>query len=209
MSRLLPIFLLCAVAAAQAQPATRAEVVAQREAIEAQFTRDKAECEKRFSVAACLDDLRQRRHDALTPLVQREHELAAEERRARAVAQVERVRERELAAAQDEGQRRERIVLAPAPTSTLPATPASHPPRRRSADDAAQSQRLAERKAEAEAARRREQAKAREVRLQQQVAAHEAKEKRRTKPPSAPLPLSGAASAAVAASPASAASRPR
>ena len=207
MSRLLPLFLWCAVAAAAAQPATRAEVTAQRDAIEAQFTRDKAECEKRFSVAACLDDLRTRRHDARTPLVQREHELAAEERRARAVAQVERVRERELAAAQDEGQRRERIVLAP--TSTLPATPASHPPRGRSADDAAQSQRLAERKAEAEAARRREQAREREARLREQVAAHEAREKRRMKPRAAPLPQSGAASAAIAASAPSAASRPR
>lgn len=208
MSRLLPIILLCAFAAA-AQPATRAEVAAQREAIEAQFTRDKAECEKRFSVAACLDELRQRRHDALTPLVQREHELSAEERRSRAAAQVQRVRERELAAAQDEGQRRERVVLAPAPASALPATPASHAPRGRSADEAAQSRLLAERKAEAEAAKRRLQAREREARLQQQVAAHEAKEKRRTKPPAAPLPLSGAASTATAASAASAASRPR
>ena len=190
MSRLLPIVLLFALTAAGAQPATRAEVAAQRAAIEGQFTRDAAECEKRFSVAACLDELRQRRNDALAPLVRREHELAAEERRERAAAQVQRVRERELAAAQDEGQRRERIVMAPAPS--LPSTPASHSLRGRSPDDAAQARRQAERKAEVEAAKRREQARERELRQQQRVAAHEAKEKRRMKPLAAPLPLPGA-----------------
>ena len=72
--------------------------------------------EQRFSVSACVEELRRQRQDALAPLVRREHELATEERRARAAAQAQRVRERELAAAQDDGRRGERVVAASAPS---------------------------------------------------------------------------------------------
>lgn len=188
-----PLILLLVAAAAAAQPATRAEVAAQRVAIEQKFARDKAECEQRFSVAACLDDLRQRRNLALAPLIRREHELATEERRERAAAQTLRVREREQAAAQDEGQRRERVVMAPRAAAS--SVPASHPSRARSPDEAEQARRQTVKKAEVEAARRREQASERELRQQQRSAEHEAKEKRRTKPLAAPLPLPGASAA--------------
>lgn len=82
--------LLLALAAAAAsspplsQPPTRAEVAAQRAAIEQRYAQEQEACGQRFAVASCLDDLRQRRHEALAPLVKREHELAAEERRDRA-----------------------------------------------------------------------------------------------------------------------------
>ena len=82
------LFLLAATAASapvsSATPSPRAEVAAARAAIEARFTRETAECQQRFVVSSCVEEARQRRHDALAPLVKREHELSAEERRARA-----------------------------------------------------------------------------------------------------------------------------
>ncbi|MBW8844569.1 MAG: hypothetical protein JF607_06310 [Burkholderiales bacterium] len=187
------LLILLAAAAASApsiQPATRAEVATQRAALERRFALEKAECEQRFSVSACLDELRQRRHDALAPLVRRENELAAEERNARAVAQRERVRERELGAAQDEGQRREKALIAATPLP--PSAPASRPIRARSPEDVERARRQAEQKAEGDAAKRRAQAQAREQRQQKRIADHEAKEKARTKPAAAPLPLPAA-----------------
>ena len=175
------------------QPATRAEVATQRAALEQRFLQDKAECEQRFNISACTEELRQRRHDALAPLVQREHELATEERLARAAAQRERVRERELAASQDEGQRREKVLTAAPPLP--PSAAASHPGKVRSPQDAERTRRQAEQKADSEAARRRAQAQEREKRQQQHAAEHEAKLKARTKPAAAPLPLPAASDA--------------
>ena len=177
-------------------PATRAEVAAQRAAIEQRFKQDTAECQQRFTVSSCVDEVRQRRHDALVPLVKREHELAAEERRARAAVQAQRVRERDVAAAQDEGERRQRIVAEPPPLP--PATPASRAVRTISPEQAARQRQQAESKAEADAAKRREQLSAREERQRERIAAHEARQKRKTKPAAAPLPLPGASSAASA-----------
>lgn len=189
----LSLFLLAAAASAPLnQPATRAEVAAQRAVIEQRFAREKTECEHRFAVSPCLEDLRKRRQAALAPLVRHEHELDAEERRARAAAQVQRVKERELAAAQDEGQRRQRLLTAAPPSP--PAVPASHV-RARNPEDAAQERRQAVNKAEREAVQRRERAEERQARMRERVAAHEAKEKARTKPLAAPLPLPGASAA--------------
>ncbi len=188
-----PLVFALAASAAVAQPATRSEVTAQRAAIEQRFEREKRECEARFSVASCLDDVRQRRHDALAPLVRREHELAAEERRARSVEQALRVREREVSASQDEGQKRERLLMAsPAPS---PASAAARTPKALSPEAAEQTRLKAEHKAEAEAAMHREQADTRQRRLQQRVAKHEARLKSRTKPAAAPLPVPGASAA--------------
>ncbi len=191
---LVGLWLAAVVACAETpQPATRAEVAVQRAAIEQRFAQEKLDCEQRFSVAACLDELRRRRHEALAPLVRRENELAAEERRARAAAQTQRVRERELAASQDEGQKRERILTAPPPAP--PAVAASRTPRARSPEDAARQRQQAENKAQGEAAKRREQAEVREKRQQQRIAEHEARQKARAKPLAAPLPLPGASAA--------------
>jgi colicin import membrane protein len=188
------VYLLCCVSAvAWAQPATRAEVQAQRKSIEQQFARQEAECQQRFAVSACLEASRQARREALAPLVAREHELAAEERQARAAAQAQRVKEREQAAsAPIDAQRRER----PGPVASAPA--ASQPVRARNPEQAARAQREAERKAAAEAAQRREEARERELRMQQRLAEHEARQKRRSKPPAAPLPLPGASAVAPA-----------
>lgn len=182
-------------AAAASAPATRAELAAQRAAIEQRFDREKAECEQRFIVTPCLEAVRQQRQSALAPLISREHELAAEERRARAAAQVERVRERELAASQEAGQRQQRAQAA---LPLQPATPASHAVRARSAEEAERQQHLAETQAEAEAARRRAQAQERRDRMQERLAEHAAREKRRLKPAAPPLPLPGASAASAA-----------
>jgi colicin import membrane protein len=190
----LSLFLLAAAASAPLnQSATRAEVAAQRAAIEQRFAREKTECEQRFAVSPCLEDLRERRQAALAPLIRHEHELDAEDRHARAAAQVQRVKERDLAAAQDEGQRRQRLVTAPPPSP--PTVPASHPVRARSPEEAAQERQRSIFKAEREAAQRRERAEERQARMRERLAAREAKEKARTKPLAAPLPLPGASAA--------------
>ncbi|MBI3348243.1 MAG: hypothetical protein HY020_13700 [Burkholderiales bacterium] len=193
MTVLLILLAATAASAPLSQPATRAEVAAQRAAVEQRYAREKAECEQHFVVSTCVEELRRQRHDALVPLVRREHELATEERRDRAAEQTRRVREREQAAAQDEGQRRERVLAAPLP---LPSSPASHPVKALSADNAAQARRAADQKSEGEAARRREQAQAREQSQQRRIAEHAARQKSRTKPPAAPLPLPAGSGAA-------------
>ncbi|MGM9481217.1 hypothetical protein ACS5PN_08495 [Roseateles sp. NT4] len=192
-----PLILALVATAAAAQPATRAEVAAQRAAIEQRFAQEKLDCQSRFSVASCLDDVRQRRHDAMAPLVKREHELAAEERSERASAQTQRVRERELAAAQDEGQKRERLLTASPPASSV--SPAARTPKALSPEAAEHNRLKAAQKADAEAAKRREQAEARQLHQQRVQAEHEARQKSRTKPAAAPLPLPGASAASKAA----------
>lgn len=190
----LSVLLLAAAASAPlTQPATRAEVAEQRAAIEQRFAREKSECEQRFAVSPCLEDLRKRRELALAPLIRHEHELDAEDRRTRAAAQVQRVKERELAAAQDEGQRRERLLTAPPPSA--PAMPASHPVRARNPEDAERARQRAIAQAEREAGQRRERAEERQERMRRRIADHAAKEKARTKSLAAPLPLPGASAA--------------
>lgn len=192
-----PLLLLLAVASAASapagQPATRAELAAQRAALEQRFAHEDAECQRRFAVSACLDEVRQRRHDALAPLIRREHELAAEERREHAATQAQRVRERGLAASSEGGLRRERVIPA------APSTPASRPVRTRSPEAAERQQREAADKAQAEAAERRAKTQEREQRMRQRLADHAAREKARTKPLAPPLPLPGASTAASAA----------
>ena len=183
-----PLILLAAAASAASgapQPATRAEVAAQRAAIEQRFAVEKAACEQRFSVSACMDEVRQRRHGALVPLVRREHELAEQERHERAAEQIRRVSEREQAAAQEGGQHRERLLAAP----HVPAPAASPARRTPHPEEAARARQQAEKQAEAEAVRRRDQAQQRQQRMQARIAQREAHEKARTKPLAAPLPM--------------------
>jgi len=192
---LLLILLAAAASAPLSAPATRAEVAAQRAAVEQRFAREKIECEQRFAVSPCLEDLRQRRQDALAPLVRREQEFITEERHARAVAQAQRVKERQLDAAQDAVERRERVGAASSPTQPVARVP--HVVKSRSPEQAERERRQAISKADAEAATRRAHAQERQQRAQQRVAEHEARQKSRTKPPAAPLPLPGASAASA------------
>lgn len=199
------LFLLAGAAASPPLPplpppsaasATRAELAAERAAIEQRFDADKQACERQFAITPCVEALRQRRHDALEPLVKREQALAAEERRIRAAAQAERVRERDLAAAQEEAQRREQAVVAPLPA--VPATPASHAPRARDAADAARQRQRVEAQAAGVAAQRVEQRRVREDEQRKRIADHEARLQRRTKPAAAPLAVPGESAASAA-----------
>lgn len=193
---MLSLLLLAAAASAPLQPATRAEVAVQRAAIEQRFEREMQDCQDRFAVTPCMDKLRRERQQALVPLVRRDHELDAEERRERAAAQARRARERELSAAQDEGERRERLVAAPAPQP--PALPASHGVRARDPAVVARNQLQAQQDAQAAAAARRERAQQRQERARQRIVERQAREKSRLKAPAAPLPLPGASAASAA-----------
>ncbi len=185
--------LAAAAASAPAPTLSPVEVAAQRATIEQRFERERQACAARFAVTPCLDEVRERRHAALMPLVRQEQALAAEERRARAAAQRQRVSERELAAAQDEGQRRQRLLVdAPAKPPALPASPVI---RARDPQDAERQQIRAATQAEAQAAERRERAQARQQRVRERVTAQQSKQDGRTKPPAAPLPLPGASAA--------------
>lgn len=188
----LPALILSAAAAVAAPlPSTRAEVAAERAALEQRFAQDQAECGRQFVVSSCMDEVRQRRHEALAPLVRREHELAAEERRARAAAQARHVQERERAAGRGGARAQERIVALP----SRAASSAPRVPRARSPESAEHRQRQAAQQADADAAQRREQALQRQQQMRQRLTEHQAREKRRLKPAAAPLPLPGASAA--------------
>jgi hypothetical protein len=120
---------------------------------------EQAECQKRFMVTACLDDVQSRRRQALQDLREREMRLDDEERKERAVRRQAEVARRQL----DEGARP--ASTAAEPQTVKPhATPASGPwSRRAPASDSASAVRAAER---AEAARhRREDAAERQDRV--------------------------------------------
>jgi hypothetical protein len=193
MKPLLPLLLIAAASLVQAQPATRAEVAAQRAAIEQRFAREQQACEQRFAVSPCIEDVRRQRQAELAPLVRREHELAAEERRARADSQASRARARDLAAAQDEGKRRERLVVMPPPAA--PAVPAARTAKARNPVVAAHERERAASQAEAAAAERRERAQERQQRMQKRLAERQQRDASRTKPLAPPLPLPGASAA--------------
>lgn len=177
-----------------AEPLTRAQVAAQRAALTQRFASEQADCEQRFAVSGCMEALRLRRQAAFAPLVQRDHELAAEERKARSAAQVQRVRDREQAAAADEAEHRERLLTEPVPRE--PAMPASHGARGRSPEQAQQHQQQAEQRAASLAQQRQASRREREQRQQQRAQEHGQRLKQKGKAAAAPLPLPGAASAA-------------
>lgn len=186
----------------------RGQLTQKRAEIEARFARDSQVCRSRFGVNACLEEARALRAAGLRPLEAREQQLDAEARRARSVAQRERVDERQREAALEEGRRMTQALAAsaPAPAASLPA------PRRARAEPAETARQQAEKaekaeQTEQEAARN----KARSAQRQQQQERHrielrERQDKRAAegKKPGAPLPLPDAAALAAAASAASA-----
>jgi hypothetical protein len=104
--------------AALADPAERARLAAQREAITARFAAEERACRERFVVTACLDDVRVRRRDALAPVRLRELQLGDADRRARA-------EERKAALAEKQRAARQRDASLPAPEVRLRAAPAA------------------------------------------------------------------------------------
>lgn len=101
--------LLLAVPAVRADEAARLQLGAERRALQSQFETQEKDCQTRFAVTACVDDVRQRRSGALAPLRVRELQLDDAQRSARAAA-----RERALLAKQ-------RAPLPPVPADVEPA----------------------------------------------------------------------------------------
>ncbi|MEN9889649.1 MAG: hypothetical protein RL559_1686 [Pseudomonadota bacterium] len=72
----------------------RAELQAEREAIEQAHAERQRECWQRFAVNACLADVRRSRRDALAPIRARELAVNAEERAWRTQQRDERLRDK-------------------------------------------------------------------------------------------------------------------
>jgi colicin import membrane protein len=64
--------LMCPLIAAPQDVAERSALQQERERITAQMTQQEAACQQRFAVTACVDDVKQRRRQALAPLRERE-----------------------------------------------------------------------------------------------------------------------------------------
>jgi len=114
--------LLTLLIAAPAFAGEREDLVAQRAAIESRFSAESQDCARRFAVNACMDDARARRSAALKPVVQREQQLEAQDRRARAEEQARRVQQRQQEAAAAEAERLVVPIKASEPRPLKPET---------------------------------------------------------------------------------------
>jgi len=87
--------------AALAAPAAteRLRLAAERQAAESRYAAEEAECQQRFIVTSCVDDVRLRRRVALAGLRQQEHALDDAERRARAAERQQAVERKSAEAA--------------------------------------------------------------------------------------------------------------
>jgi hypothetical protein len=179
-------------AALPADDAERARLAAERQALIDRFAQEELDCQQRFLVNACVEDVSRRRRDALAPLRARELELDDAERRRRAAgrrAAIE-AKQREQAARPAPASAPDRPPRPPAePASAAPASPASASPPS-NAEAQARAARAAERARASQ--RRREDAEAALERVRRRVAEREAAGKT-----AAPLPVPDAASAAA------------
>jgi colicin import membrane protein len=96
-------------AAASADDAERAQIAAERAAIEARYEARERECTQRFVVTSCVDDAKRERREGLDVLKARQLALDEARRRARAAE-----RSSELAAKAAEDAKRERAAHAAA-----------------------------------------------------------------------------------------------
>lgn len=189
----------------------------QRQALEQGFSLEREHCEQRFAVNDCLNDVRLRRNEALQPLQRQEDELAARIRRAKSVAQRERVRERQQEAALAEGERRtsalRSTVLRGEPADPAASAAAAQAPRlRRSlpATSPGETARARQQQAEREAQRHAQQRARQQQRLQQHQLDLQQRRSQSGKKPAAPLPLPTAEEiSALSGKPPVAASKPR
>jgi hypothetical protein len=98
-----------AAAAASADDAERAQIAAERAAIEARYQARERECMQRFVVTSCIDDAKRERRQGLDALKARQLALDEARRRARSAE-----RSSELAAKAAEDAKRERAARAAA-----------------------------------------------------------------------------------------------
>lgn len=172
----------------------RERIAAERQLLIDRYARQERECQQRFAVNDCVDDVRRRRREALEPLRARELELDDAERQRRAAerrAAIE-AKQRELAA-------RPAPASAPEPPPRRPGGPAAAGSMAEAASAASmpRGSRTEARAREAQAAerarasqRRREDAEAALERVRRRLAEREAAGKT-----AAPLPVPDAASA--------------
>lgn len=99
-----------------------------RASIEARFAAERQACQQHFAVNNCVDAARRREQEALAPVIAKERAQAAEDRRRRSEVQAEQRRVRDLQSAREEAQRRERLLVSPAPRPLTPAAAASASP---------------------------------------------------------------------------------
>jgi len=161
----------------------RARIAAEREALSAGFAQEEIECQRRFAVNDCLEDVRRRRRAALEPLRSREFDLDDAERLRRAA-------ERRAAIEARQRERDERPPLVPLPElpprePTVPASAAAAPstPSAPRADPAPARAAEAAQRARA-AQQRREEAAAASQRVEERLREREAAGKI-----AAPLPV--------------------
>ena len=197
--------LLLAGSPAQAEQDERARLQQQRAEIEARHASESQACEGRFAVNDCLDEARARRSAGLKPIAAREQALDAQARQARALAQRERVAERQRAFSADEGRRLSQSLLAPPASANSAMLPPPRTPRAASQAHA-EAQQLQLLKSEREAQRQRERLTERQRQLREHRAEVERRQQQaaaRGKKTAAPLPVPTAAQIAAAASAAS------
>jgi hypothetical protein len=161
----------------------RGAILAERQALQARFAAQERECASRFVVNACLDDVRQRRREALEPLRERELRLDQAERLKRAEERRAFIAAKQAAAAAS----RPSGGVTPQLRLRDPA-PVPEPRPTRVADEAERAAEAAARAREAE--QRRAEAQAARQRVQQRQAEREAAGKK-----GEPLPVPAAASA--------------
>jgi len=166
----------------------RAQIAAERSALNQRFAQEERDCANRFVVNACIDDVRRQRREALHPLRERELSLDEAERVRRAAERRAVIAAKQAAAASRPGkdagpppQLRLREV-DPAPASPSRPTPRPH-------DEAGRAAEAAQRVREAE--RRREEAQAGQRRVQEREAERAAAGRQ-----AVPLPVPGASAAA-------------
>jgi len=175
--------LFCAAAWAQAAPADRGAITAERQRLQAAFAAEEAQCRQRFAVTACMDDVRKRRRAALAG--PRAQELGLDD-----AERLQRARARREAVARKQKEAAERPVVAPEPQREVRLPP---PP------VAVTEPRVHESPASEDAARRAAASLERREKIaasQDRIATRQIEHVSRNKKQSAPLPVPAAASAA-------------
>jgi hypothetical protein len=165
------------VAAAAGPSDERARITRQRHALETRFAEQEAECRTRFSVTACIDDVKARRRDSMNVLREQELQLDDAERKQRTAQRLQAL----------EAKRLEMLarppVAPPAPvTRVVPRAVPEPRETRRPRDTAAEAEAAARRASAAEA--QRDEAAEDRAKIAAREAARAAKPKK-----SAPLPL--------------------
>ena len=99
----LALWLAASLLATGAALAVGSAIAEDRASIEARFAAERQACQQHFAVNHCVDAARRKEQEALAPVMAQERAQAAEDRRRRSEAQVERRRARDRAEAGEGG----------------------------------------------------------------------------------------------------------